>query len=55
MSGTFGSKVIIYVPDSSVEAYKGATNWSSSTDRIKGISSLQTDNPTLYAEIQEYL
>lgn len=47
----------IYVPDASVEAYKGATNWNNSSivNRIKGISDLQTDNPTLYAEIAEYL
>lgn len=47
----------IYVPDASVEAYKGATNWNNTSivSRIKGISDLQTDNPTLYAEIAEYL
>lgn len=45
----------IYVPDSSVEAYKGAMIWSGFATRIKGISDLQTDNPELYAEIAEYL
>jgi hypothetical protein len=45
----------IYVPDASVEAYKGATNWNTYADQIKGISQLATDNPTLYAEIEEYL
>lgn len=47
----------IYVPDASVEAYKTATNWNNTSiaTRIKGISDLQTDNPTLYAEIAEYL
>jgi hypothetical protein len=45
----------IYVPDASVAEYQAATNWSSHTSRIKGISQLATDNPTLYAEIEEYL
>lgn len=47
----------IYVPDASVESYKAATNWNdtSLSTRIKGISDLQTDNPELYAEIQDYL
>lgn len=47
----------IYVPDESVEAYKTTTNWNNTSivSRIKGISDLQTDNPTLYAEIQDYL
>lgn len=47
--------IIFYVPDASVEAYKTATNWLNYATRIKGISDLQTDNPTLYAEIQDYL
>lgn len=45
----------IYVPDASVTAYQEATNWSVYADRIKGISSLQTDNAELYEEIKEYL
>jgi len=45
----------IYVPDASVDAYKEASNWSSFASKIKGISSLATDNPTFYAEIQQYL
>lgn len=45
----------IYVPDASVETYKGATNWATYADRIKPISQLATDNPTLYSEIEEYL
>lgn len=47
----------IYVPDASVETYKGASGWSSSTlqAKIKPISQLATDNPTLYAEIKDYL
>ena len=49
------SNCTIYVPDSSVDAYKAATNWSSYADKIKGISEFATDNPTLYAEIEEYL
>lgn len=46
---------VVYVPDASVADYHAATNWSSYTSRIKGISQLATDNPTLYAEIEEYL
>ena len=45
----------IYVPDESVDAYKETTNLVSYADRIKGISQLATGNPTLYAEIEEYL
>lgn len=47
--------IAIYVPDSSVDNYKAATNWVSLASKIKGISSLQTDNPTLYNEIKDYL
>ena len=46
---------LFYVPDASVEAYKTASGWLNYASRIKGISSLQTDNPTFYAEIEEYL
>lgn len=49
------SNFIIYVPDASVEAYKTATNWSQYSSRIKGISELPIDNPTLYDEIKDYL
>ena len=45
----------IYVPDSSVDAYKAATNWSTFGDRIVPISQLAEDDPTFYAEIEEYL
>lgn len=45
----------IYVPDASVESYKSATNWNTYASRIAPISQLQDDNPTLYAEIKEYL
>ena len=45
----------MYVPDTSVEAYKAATGWISYADRIKPISSLPTDNPEVYEEIKEYL
>lgn len=45
----------IYVPDSSVETYKGATNFTGNASYIKGISDLQSENPTIYAEIQQYL
>ena len=45
----------IYVPDASVEDYKGAANWISSASRIKGISELPMDNAELYEEIKEYI
>lgn len=43
----------VYVPDSSVESYKA--EWSAWSNRIRPISQFATDNPTLYAEIQQYL
>lgn len=43
----------IYVKEEFVGSYQEATNWASYT--IKPISSLQTDNPTLYNEIKDYL
>ena len=46
---------IIYVPNDSVEAYKEATNWTNYASRIKSISEIATDNPTLYNEISQYL
>lgn len=57
MGGSPFSKcdAVFYVPDASVEAYKTATNWSSFASRIKGISELPIDNPTLYEEIKDYL
>lgn len=48
------SGCVIYVPDESLTAYQGRQNWSSFATKIKGISQLATDNPTLYAEIQQY-
>lgn len=45
----------IYVPDGSVDAYKSATGWLNFEARLKNNSSLQTDNPTLYNEIKDYL
>ena len=45
----------IYVPDGSVAAYQTATDWTAKASRIRGIGQLATDNPTLYAEIQQYL
>lgn len=49
----------IYVPDDGtgtvVQAYKTATNWSAYASRIFPISQLATDNPELFAEIEEYL
>lgn len=47
--------VSIYVPDASVDAYKAATNWREYMAKIRPLSQLETDNPTLYAEIEEYL
>ena len=43
----------IYVPDESVDAY--IANWSTYSSRIKPISQLATDNPSLYEEVAEYL
>lgn len=49
----------IYVPDDGtgaiVQAYKTATSWSSYASCIFPVSQLATDNPELYAEIEEYL
>lgn len=49
------STFAIYVPDESLSAYQSATNWSTYKSRIFPLSQLATDNPTLYAEIEEYL
>lgn len=55
-SNAIDSNVIIYVRTNEIaEAYKTATNWSSHASRIFPISQLETDNPELYAEIEEYL
>lgn len=53
----FNSKATspVYVPEASVSAYQTATGWSEWASRIRGIGQLATDNPTLYAEIQQYL
>lgn len=48
-------KGYIYVPDNAVDAYKTASNWSTYSNQIKGISQFPTDNPSLYAEIKQYL
>ena len=45
----------VYVPDESVSAYQTAMGWTAWASRIRGIGQLATDNPTLYAEIQQYL
>jgi hypothetical protein len=37
---TGAANAIIYVPDSLVESYKAANNWSTYADRIKGLSEL---------------
>ncbi len=44
-----------YVPDAAVDTYKAASGWSTWEAKIFPISQLATDNPTLYAEIEEYL
>ena len=44
-----------YVRDELVDSYKSAANWSAYAAKIKGISQLATDNPSLYAEIKDYL
>lgn len=49
------SDLVVYVPDSSVEAYKIASNWNTYAERIRPTSQLQTDNPELHEEIGEYL
>lgn len=49
------TQATIYVPDASIADYQAVTNWATHASRIKGISQLATDNPTLYAEIEEYL
>ena len=45
----------IYVPDGSVEAYKTAANWSRMANVIRPLSDFPTDNPSLYAELEQYL
>lgn len=43
----------IYVPDSAVDTYKSATNWSGVKGKIYGISQLATDRPDVYNELTE--
>lgn len=45
----------IYVPETSVAAYREASGWADFASRIFPVSQMPTDNPDLYAEIQEYL
>ena len=51
-AGAFGSNpaLKIYVPDSALQTYATATNWSAYYDKgqIVGISQLQTDDPEFY-------
>lgn len=54
-NNNLGFMSAIYVPDSAVADYQAATNWSSASAKFKPISQLATDNPTLYAEIEQYL
>lgn len=49
------SQCPIYVVGSLLSSYMSAENWSSYSSRLKGISELATDKPTLYAEVQAYL
>lgn len=52
ISSVFNTQVLmkIYVPDSALQAYATATNWSAYYDKgqIVGISQLQTDDPEFY-------
>lgn len=52
---SFKSTASIYVPNSSVTAYREASGWSVYSDRIKPISQLQSDNTEFYEEIAEYV
>jgi hypothetical protein len=45
----------IYVPDSSLSQYQAATSWSAHLSKLKPLSQLASDNPTLYADLQQYL
>lgn len=49
------STFVFYVPDASVSTYQSATNWATYSSRIKAVSELPTDNPTLYEEIKDYI
>lgn len=52
---SFESNGYMYVPDSAVEAYKTATNWSAIASRIVGLSQLPTLNPEFYARVAKYV
>jgi hypothetical protein len=45
----------VYVPDAKIQDYRDASGWSALSSKFKPLSSLATDNPTFYAEIEEYL
>lgn len=45
----------IYVPDASLTEYQNATSWSAHVSKLKPLSQLATANPTLYADLQQYL
>jgi hypothetical protein len=47
--------IYVYGDNSVINAYQTASNWSAYASRIFHISQLATDNPELYAEIEEYL
>lgn len=50
-----GTDCYMYVPDSAVEAYKTATNWSAIASKIVGLSQLPTLNPEFYAKCAKYV
>lgn len=52
---SFESNGYMYVPDSSVEAYRAATNWSAKASKIVGLSQLPTLNPEFYARVAKYV
>lgn len=45
----------VYVPDDSLNSYISSTAWYTWDSRFRGIEQLKTDDPTLYAEIKDYL
>ena len=55
-SNTFAvGKYQIYVPDSMIEEYKSATNWSEFGDKVVGLDRLDDDYPDFYQQIKQYL
>ena len=52
---TLSSSAVIYVPEDSVLSYKEATGWISHSQYIKSLSELQTDNPSFYDTIKQFV